>query len=104
MSFESACLTLDAALTGDARRDILAEISKAKTLNQQLARLRDLMRGNRFPGGGIVGEFEEATRKDGFDVLHDWDGKADHPNVEIIPVDVLNFIGTLRVQHPDKAL
>src|SRR4051794_7181890 len=104
MSFDSACLTLEAALDGEARREILAEISRGKTFNQQLARLRDIMRANRFPGGGIVRELEEKTRSDGFDVLHDWDGKADHPNEEIIPVDVLNFVGTLQVRNPGKGV
>ncbi len=104
MSFESACRTLEVALRGEARREILAEASKAKTFNQSLARLREVMRGNRFPGGTVVRELDDRTRRDGFDVLHDWDGKADHPNEEIIPVDVLNFAGTLRIANAERAL
>lgn len=41
--------------------------------------------------GKIIREFDDKTRRDGFHVLHDWDGKAERLNEEIIPVDVVTF-------------
>ena len=64
MSFESACLVIEAALKGDTRRDILVEVSKAKTFNQSMMKLRDVLRANRFNGGAVVAELDSLTRKD----------------------------------------
>lgn len=60
--------------------------------------LRDGMRVHAFESGGAplfsgrwVRAFDQATRRDGFHALHDWDGKADRFNDDIIPVEVANF-------------
>jgi hypothetical protein len=84
--FDSACATLDGALGGGARGAIVAEVSAAPTIDQALARLRDRLRSD-----GWIRELDRRTRAEGFHVLHDWDGKADHVNPDIIPVDVLNY-------------
>ena len=36
-------------------------------------------------------------------MLHDWDGKADHVNDDIIPVDVLDYLTTQRGGEPPDA-
>lgn len=97
-SFGEACLALEDALAGDLRRDLLAEVSKAKTFDRSARYLRDGMRAHRFeaPGrtgfhGSWVRAFDRLTREDGFHALNDWDGKADRFNDDIIPVEVANF-------------
>ena len=64
-----------------------------------MLRLRDGMRSHAWKAGGrhigfgrYVRTFDRLTRDDGFHVLHDWDGKADTVNEDIIPVDVLHYL------------
>ena len=40
--------------------------------------------------------FDGRTRAEGFHILHDWDGVAQHTSPDIIPVDVLHFIAQQR--------
>ena len=96
--FREACDTLDAALSQSTRGDIVDEVSKAKTFDRAVRHLRDGMRVHGFDSGGAplfsgrwVKAFDQATRRDGFHALHDWDGKADRFNDDIIPVEVANF-------------
>ena len=42
--------------------------------------------------GRTVRAFDSLTRRDGFHVMHDWDGIADRVNEDTIPVDVLNYL------------
>ena len=56
------------------------------------------MRVHAFESGGAplfsgrwVKAFDQATRRDGFHALNDWDGKADRFNDDIIPVEIANF-------------
>ena len=62
-------------------------------------RLRDSMRSNVWKAGGTeinlgrtVRIYDGLTRRDGFHVMHDWDGIADRVNEDTIPVDVLNYL------------
>jgi len=48
----------------------------------------------------MVGTYDTRTRRDGFHVLHDWDGKADKINEDIIPVDVLHYLIEQRGGEP----
>jgi hypothetical protein len=96
-SFHDACLSLEAALSGHARAEIVAEVAKAKTFDRAARHLRDGMRAHRFeaPGrslfaGSWVKYFDDLTRRDGFHALNDWDGKADRFCDDIIPVEVAN--------------
>ena len=89
---------LEAALSQGTRGFILDEVSKAKTFDRAVRHLRDFMRVHAFESGGAplfsgrwVKGFDQATRSDGFHALHDWDGKADRFNDDIIPVEVANF-------------
>jgi len=89
--FDSACASLDAALRGDARRAIVEDVASAQPLGDALVRLRDRLRSD-----GWIRELDRRTRAEGFHVLHDWDGKADHVNPDIIPIDVLNYVASLQ--------
>lgn len=48
----------------------------------------------------IIRKYDADTRREGFHVLHDWDGKADHVNEHIIPIDVLDYIAEQRGSEP----
>ena len=97
--FDDACATLDQALSGAFRRDSVADVATANDLQSALVRLRDSMRSHAWKAGEhqislgrIIKTFDRRTREDGFHVLHDWDGKADTVNEDIIPVDVLHYL------------
>jgi hypothetical protein len=97
VTFDGACCLLEAALTANTRRQALIDLSKSK--NKPLLRLRESMRSGVLRAGPeqlhfdrIVKPFERRTAEEGFHVLHDWDGKADRLNDDIIPVDVLNYV------------
>jgi hypothetical protein len=101
--FDDACGRLDAALDGAFRRIIVSDIGAAKDFRAALLRMRDCMRSHSWKSGSqhiafgrIVRTFDERTRRDGFHVLHDWDGKADTVNDDIIPVDVLHYVADKR--------
>ena len=97
--FEAACDLLAPALAGSFRRDVVADVTRAKTLGHALRRLRDGMRSHAFTAGSrrldlgaLVHDLDRRTRDDGFHALHDWDGKALRFNDDAIPVEVLTFI------------
>lgn len=98
LPFTDACRSLEETLAGPGRGRIVDEVSKAKTFDRAVRHLRDGMRAHGFESGGAplfagrwAKAFDQATRRDGFHALHDWDGKADRFNDEIIPVEVANF-------------
>ena len=110
VSFDSACQLIESALQGGVRRTLLADARAAKNLTQALLRLRASMRGHTWKAGGskielgeIVAIYDRRTRQDGFHVLHDWDGQADHVNADIIPVDVLDYLSARRGAEPPDA-
>jgi hypothetical protein len=97
--FAEACALLERVLSGNVRREIVAEVSTSKDFRTALLRLRDSMRSNAWKSGStelnlgrIVRKFDGLTRSDGFHVLHDWDGIADRVNEDTIPVDVLHYV------------
>jgi hypothetical protein len=111
VSFGRACALVETALKGAARREILAGVSTAKDFAQALLRLRGGMRAHAWKAGGqkidldeVVKKYDRKTRQDGFHVLHDWDGKADHVNDDIIPVDVLDYLVLKRGTEPPDAV
>jgi hypothetical protein len=106
-SFDRACSILESALAGTARQEIVADVSRSKDFGKALRRLRDGMRSHVWQAGGhefdsatIVRKYDSQTRQEGFHVLHDWDGKADTVNPDIIPVDVLNYVLEKRGDEP----
>lgn len=104
ITFAGACEVLESTLNGPARRQILQGILESRG-SKPLPRLRYFIKSNTFKAGAtpisldrFVRRFDGRTRKDGFNVLHDWDGAADKFNPEIIPVDVINFL--MRTRDP----
>lgn len=103
--FGQACARLRHAL--GRRPDILREISPGRDFRQALLRLRDACRSHVFPAGAerldlaeFVAPYDRLTRREGFHALHDWDGKADTVNADIIPVDVLHYLIDHRGHEP----
>ena len=102
ITFDGICLLLEKALGGAARQEILADAFRSGNAAKSLARLRAGMRSHRFRSATgqldlerAIRNFDSRTEKDGFHVLHDWDGKAEVFNKEIIPVEVVSyFMGT----------
>ena len=101
--FDEACDVIERALGEGVRRQIVADVSGSRNFRTALLRLRDSMRSNvwkagaaEFPLGRIVRSFDSLTRRDGFHVMHDWDGIADRVNEDTIPVDVLNYVAEQR--------
>src|SRR5258706_11841811 len=92
--FADACALIATALEGSTRQHQIADLARLKSFGKALARLRDLMRSNSFDP--FVNGFDHRTRQDGFHVLNDWDGKADHVNPDSIPVDVLDYVSARR--------
>ena len=97
--FTDACEVIERALDGSWRRGVVAEAARARDLRTALVRLRDSMRSNVWKAGGTeinlgrtVRIYDGLTRRDGFHVMHDWDGIADRVNEDTIPVDVLNYL------------
>src|SRR5262249_11342606 len=95
------------ALSGGARRAIVATLSQAATLGEALAHLRDAMRANTYNAGPqrialdrLVGAYDRRTRAEGFHVLHDWDGQADRVGDDSFPVDVLSYVARARGAEP----
>jgi hypothetical protein len=101
--FNDACGALETALTGTFRQAIVSEAAAAKDFRAALLRMRDSMRSHSWKAGPeqvafgrTIKTFDQRTRDDGFHVLHDWDGKADTVNEDIIPVDVLHYVADKR--------
>ncbi len=86
VTFESACERLETILRAPLRSRILEESS--------ISSLRASFRSHSFPGLSterLVRALDERTRRDGFHVLHDWDGTRDQLNEETIPVEVARY-------------
>jgi len=101
--FDDACAALETALTGSFRPTIVSEIAAAKDFRSALLRMRDSMRSHSWTTashqvslGRMIKAADRRTRDEGFHVLHDWDGKADAVNEDIIPVDVLHYVADRR--------
>jgi hypothetical protein len=106
----AACAALEPVLAGSMRQQLVDDASGASDLRRALLRLRDRMRANAWEADGarvrlerIVNRYDALTRAEGFHVLHDWDGKADTVNEDIIPVDVLHYIADQRGEDPADA-
>src|SRR3954469_4848067 len=107
VSFDAACALIEAALADGARRSVLEGISGSRDFAHTLRRLRARMQAHVWRAGGqkielseVIGKYDRRTRQEGFHALHDWDGKADHVNEDIIPVDVLDYVATKRGAGP----
>ena len=103
-TFAVAANTLETVLSGKLRAEIVDGLMQCHRFTDALTQLRAGMRANLFIAGfdKIVQDLDTRTRKDGFNVLHDWDGKALTPNVETIPVDILNYFMGLAGDGPPE--
>jgi hypothetical protein len=106
-TFDALCADLEAALGGDARRQIVDDASAVNDLKSALDRMRESMRTNVWkvvrPAIDLeraIKKYDKRTRGDGFHALHDWDGMADKVNPETIPVDVLDYLARERGGEP----
>lgn len=110
ISFDRACSLIETALRGSTRQEIVPDVSQSTDFSKALLRLRDSMRSNVWKAGAdaihldrFVTPYDRRTRRDGFHVLHDWDGRADTVNEDTIPVDVLNYLIDKRgAEPPDR--
>ena len=105
VSFSEACSLVEAILNGDSRQRILETVAVNGAFGLGLSRLRERMRTHvwqvgprQIRLGRVVAQYDRRARETGFHLLHDWDGKADRVNEDIIPVDVLHFLGVKRGQ------
>jgi len=105
--FEEASALIESALTGTIRRQLIEHLPAGRGLGEALARLRHGLRAHTLPVGAqtidlepIVRTYDKRTRREGFHVLHDWDGKAGRVNPDTIPVDVLNYVIAQRGAAP----
>lgn len=106
-AFDTICTQLETLLAGSARREIVADASRAGTLGEALHQLRQGMRDHAWRAGDHTLDFgrsveklDRKTRQIGFHVLNDWDGIADRVNDDIIPVDVLHYLVERRGGEP----
>ena len=105
--FDRACDLVEAALAGDERRRVIAELSAGRSPSRALTNLADALRTNlRYLNAsdtsldGLVAQLDVRTRHDGFHVLHDWDGKAGRVNPQTIAADVASFAVERRGDEP----
>src|SRR5262249_10364115 len=99
--FSEACMLLERALEDPVRQHLVSDLAKARPFGQALARLREHVRLNALEP--FLSPFDHRTRQEGFHVLHDWDGKADHVSPEMIAVDVLDYVARLRGAEASNA-
>lgn len=102
-TFDIACDLIEDLVTGPARHEIVAAAARPSEARKSLARLRESLRSHEFMAGtrrislaSVIHACDRRTRQEGLHVLHDWDGKADHINAQIIPIEVLDFIAARR--------
>lgn len=100
-SFADACSLVDAALRGETRARLVADLSRSQPFGRALARLRDHLGANSFDS--FLPQFDHRTRQEGFHALHDWDGKADQVVGDTIPVDVLDYVSRRRGNEETNA-
>ncbi|HMF95007.1 MAG TPA: hypothetical protein VKE96_11965 [Vicinamibacterales bacterium] len=93
-AFSEASALLERALDGPVRQHLVSDLARSRPFGKALARLREHIRFNTLEP--FLSPFDHRTRQEGFHVLHDWDGNADHVSDEIIPVDVLDYLARLR--------
>ena len=105
--FDRACDLLETALTGDERRRVVAGLCARRPPSSALARVANALGTNlreldsRYAAlDGLVSHLDARTRREGFHVLHDWDGKAGRVNPQTIAVDVAAFAVDRRGDEP----
>ena len=97
-AFRHACEVFDDLLSGEFRRETVAAAARLSPLGRSLQHLAAGMRDHRWRSAGqpidvstLIDELDQATRREGFHVLHDWDGKSGRVTANSIAVDVVEF-------------
>jgi hypothetical protein len=111
-AFLAACQTLEDLLTGDFRRETVAAAARLAPIGRSLQHLAAGMRAHRWRTGAatvdladVIEALDHATRREGFHVLHDWDGKAARVTPNSIAVDVAEFVSAqVGTQAPQPAV
>jgi hypothetical protein len=105
--FTRACELIEVVLAGDERRRLVGDLCAKRSPSRALAGLAHALRTNlreldaRYAAlDGLISHLDARTRRDGFHVLHDWDGAADRVNPETIVVDVASFAVDRRGDEP----
>jgi len=94
---------LDDALAAGAPARFVDHAARLQPFSRALAELRQAMATHRFRAPGVtidlrnlVDDLDQATRREGFHVLHEWDGKALRVVQDSIVVAVLDFVAARR--------
>jgi hypothetical protein len=105
--FARACDALEGALSGPLRTALVETAVRQSNMANALGVVRDGMRSHGWRTrehevdlGAITGELDNATRAEGFHVLHDWDGKAERVTPNSIAQDVLDLVAEQRGDEP----
>ena len=111
-SYADACDTLASILEGPTRSGIVESALAAGTTDDALVRLRGEMRSHMFRTAAgdmvvlkpLLKPLRARTRRDGLQILRDWDGAAERYNKEIVAVGMLDYargvgVGPERVGH-----
>ena len=104
-----ACDLLESILLGNARAEIVDELSRTGAFEDWLRRLRKRMTAHAFGEGSVrldtmVRRLDNRTRQDGFRVFHLWDHRAHRFTEEIVPVLLLDFYERANVAEPNERL
>ncbi len=107
--FDVACETLEDALQQPWREEIAEGAPRGSA--DPAAWLRNGMRAHRFRAGGrvidlsrAVGEMDDATRRDGFHILHAWDPVAHRFREDSAPVLLLTHVRPVVGQNVRREL
>jgi hypothetical protein len=105
--FTRACDLVEAALAGEERRRVVEALCARQSPSRALTRVAAALRTNlrdldvRYAAlDGLVSQLDARTRRDGFHVLHDWDGTAERVNPDTIAVEVASFAAGRRSDEP----
>lgn len=111
ISFDQACASIEKAIDGSVRQQMLDAVSTSGDFSRSLVALRECLRSHVFKIGGetiafarMIKAYDHRTRAGHFHVLHDWDGKAERVNRDTIVVDVLNFLHDNHAGHSPRTV
>ncbi|HEX5070546.1 MAG TPA: hypothetical protein VFV78_10065 [Vicinamibacterales bacterium] len=98
---------IDDALAGGARVRLVDHASRLQPFSRALAETRQWLATHRLKAPGVncdwrdlVDSLDRQTRREGFHVLHEWDGKALRVVNASIVVSVLDFLAARRGNEP----
>src|SRR5688572_18789632 len=106
-AFDRACAALETALDGPLRGAVAGAAGRQPTMARAVAYLVERMRAHAWRAGDVdiglrdvVEDLDRATRREGFHVLHDWNGKADAVTENTIAIDAAEYASGLIGDRP----